>query len=105
MTESWPADLTENDLAALQEQKRDLIQAMHDNEEEKLALMTEIHALEHELQQIKSRYRKEQQLKQQNKRKLEDIHKSHSWRFSRPVRKIGGLLKRGKDPNVEAIKE
>ena len=103
MAQYKDTDINQHALLTLEEQKSDLIQAIHEIEEERLDLLTEIRALEHELQLIKSRYRKEQQLNQQSKSQVDKLHKSYSWRLTQPIRKIGGLFKMDKAPQVKTI--
>lgn len=109
MIEKPKKSLDEQEILKLMDKKSELELLIHANEEERLHLLKQIHILKEDLQDVKKRYKQEQQLKRQSQKKLDEIHKSHSWRLSLPIRKIGGLFKKFKgdedQDNINAIKE
>src|SRR5690625_1456182 len=78
----------------LKNKKEKINSLIESYQEENIDLIKQVHKLEQELHKVKSRYKKEQQLKNRSKKDLDNIHKSRSWRFSFPVRKVGSIIKK-----------
>lgn len=79
--------------------KHELEKKIKLEDEHEIYLSDEVKRLEINLRNVKNRYRQELVLRDTYKRNLSKVNKSRSWKFSLPVRKIGGLFKNNAPKN------
>lgn len=91
--------MEENDLMELQKKKNELEKLLELEKEQNSFLLEEFKKVEQQHYSIKNRYERELTLRSKNKKELDKINKSRSWRLSRPVRKLGEIVKKSKGHN------
>ncbi|MUK87352.1 glycosyltransferase [Ornithinibacillus sp. L9] len=102
MTEGIEKQLLDaSDLQELLQKRNELEELLAQEEEQSIFLAEEIKKVEHQLHSVKNRYKREAALRSKNKKELDKINKSRSWKLSLPVRKLGEVVKKSKENDSE----
>ncbi|GAB3058696.1 glycosyltransferase family 2 protein [Virgibacillus ainsalahensis] len=93
-TVGFDIDYNGNDFQEKRKRLIELEKSLKKEEQSAVYFDEEIKKLERNLQKMQHRYEQEQRINKESKRKLDKMHKSRSWRWSLPIRKVGSLLKK-----------
>ncbi|SHF75862.1 glycosyltransferase family 2 protein [Ornithinibacillus halophilus] len=91
----------DSDLRELEHRKNILEEKLIIEQEQSAHLNEELKKIEHHLHSVKNRYKREVNLRNKNKKELDKINKSRSWKLSLPVRKLGEMVKKNKSNDIE----
>lgn len=86
---------------AIQQKEEDLKKALQRSEEERLHLLQKKFYKNRQLVELRKQLRRHQKIRQNKEKRVTKILQSRSWRFSKPLRKIGGLLKGQSPPSTK----
>ena len=80
--------------------KTELKNKLKQEEKHRQYLTQRLSELEAQLINVKKRYRREQNLQKAQKKQLQELTRSRSWKLSLPIRKIGKLFKKSSPNNT-----